>query len=123
MGTLITEAGHWFHGIHIPKVGPGDGYIDMEIESLNLVPGQYAISLWITGSGGKPIYDGDVRASLEVEAADVYGSGRMLNSSHGLVYFPQRWRVEQTSRDLSFFTVGNYHGYNREHSRTTHYLE
>jgi lipopolysaccharide transport system ATP-binding protein len=96
MGTLITEAGHWFHGIHIPKVGPGDGYIDMEIESLNLVPGQYAISLWITGSGGKPIYDGDVRASLEVEAADVYGSGRMLNSSHGLVYFPQRWRVEQT---------------------------
>ena len=95
MGTLITESNHWLHGIHIPEVGPGDGYIDVEIESLNLVPGQYSFSLWITGPEGKPVYDGDVRASLEVEVADVYRSGRMLNSSHGLVYFPQRWRVTQ----------------------------
>ncbi len=42
MGTLITETGHWLHGIHIPKVGPGDGHIDVEIESLNLIPGQYS---------------------------------------------------------------------------------
>jgi lipopolysaccharide transport system ATP-binding protein len=95
MGTLITETGHWLFGIHIPKVGPGDGYIDVEIESLNLVPGQYSFSLWITGPEGKPVYDGDVRASLEVDVADVYRSGRMLNSSYGLVYFPQRWRVTQ----------------------------
>lgn len=94
MGTLITETSTWHNGIDIPKVGPGDGYIDVEIESLNLVPGQYSFSLWITGQS-KTVYDGDVRASLEVEAADVYRSGRMLNSSYGLVYFPQRWRVEQ----------------------------
>ena len=93
MGTLITECGHWMHGIHIPKVGPGDGYIDLEIDSLNLVPGQYSLSLWITGQGGKPIYDGDVRASLDVEVSDVYKSGRMIDSRHGIVYFPQRWRV------------------------------
>ncbi len=95
MGTLITETGHWLHGIHIPKVGPGGGYIDLEIQSLNLVPGTYSLSLWITGRGGKPIYDGDVHASLEVEVADVYGSGSMLDSRYGLVYFPQRWRVPQ----------------------------
>jgi hypothetical protein len=95
MGTLITETGHWLHGVHIPKVGPGDGYIDLEIQSLNLVPGTYSLSLWITARGGKPIYDGDVRASLEVEVTDVYGSGSMLDSRFGLVYFPQRWRVPQ----------------------------
>jgi hypothetical protein len=94
MGTLITEVGHWHHGIHIPKVGPGDGYIDVEIESLNLVAGQYTISLWITGAGGKPVYDGDVRAALEVEAADVYRSGRLLNGKSGIVYFPQRWKIQ-----------------------------
>ena len=93
MGTLITECGHWLHGIHISKVEPGDGYIDVEIESLNLVPGRYQFSLWITGPGGKPVYDGDVRASLEVEVTDVYRSGRMLDSRFGFVYFPQRWKI------------------------------
>jgi lipopolysaccharide transport system ATP-binding protein len=93
MGTLITETYHRLLGVHIPKVEPGDGYIDVEIESLNLVPGQYALSLWITAPGGAPVYDGDVRASLEVEVADVYRSGRMLDSRSGLVYFPQRWDI------------------------------
>ena len=95
LGTMITEAGHGLHGIHIPKVGPGDGHVDVEIDLLNLVPGQYSLSLWITGHWGKPVYDGDVRVSLEVEVKDVYGAGQMLDSRFGLVYFPQRWRVEQ----------------------------
>jgi lipopolysaccharide transport system ATP-binding protein len=93
MGTLVTECGHWMHGIHIPKVDPGEGHVDIEIDSLNLTPGQYTLSLWITGPEGKPIYDGDVRASLEVEVADVYRSGRTLDSRYGFVFFPQRWKV------------------------------
>jgi lipopolysaccharide transport system ATP-binding protein len=93
MGTMITETGHGLHGIHIPKVGPGDGCIELEIDSLNLVPGQYSLSLWITGQLSKIVYDGDVRALLEVEVADVYKSGRPLDGRHGIVYFPQRWRV------------------------------
>lgn len=95
MGTLITETGHRLNGIHIPKIGTGDGYIDVQIESLNLVPGRYEFSLWITAPSGSPVYDGDVRASLEVEVTDVYRSGRMLDSRFGVVYFPQRWRVTQ----------------------------
>ena len=93
MGTLITECGHWMHGIRISKVEPGDGYIDLEIEALNLLPGRYQFSLWITAQGGKPVYDGDVQASLEVEVTDVYRSGRMLDNRFGFVYFPQRWKV------------------------------
>ena len=93
MGTLITETSHRLNGIHIDKVGPGDGYIDMEIESLNLVPGRYQFSLWITAPGGKPVYDGDVQASLEIDATDVYKSGRIVDSKFGLVYFPQRWNI------------------------------
>jgi lipopolysaccharide transport system ATP-binding protein len=93
MGTLITETGHRLNGVNIRSVKPGDGYVEIKIDSLNLVPGVYALSLWITGYGGKPIYDGDVRTSLEVEVADVYRSGRLITSSHGLVYFRQSWDV------------------------------
>jgi len=95
MGTLITECGHWMHGIRISKLDPGDGYLDLKIEALNLLPGRYQFSLWITASDGMPVYDGDVRTSLEIEAADVYRSGRILNSRYGIVYFPQRWKVTQ----------------------------
>jgi lipopolysaccharide transport system ATP-binding protein len=100
MGTLITESGNWHHGIHIPKVEPGSGHIDVEIESLNLIAGQYSLSLWITGTSDKHVYDGDVRTSLDIEAADVYRSGRMLNSSHGITYFPQRWTAPEATAGL-----------------------
>jgi len=96
LGTLITETNHGLHGIHIQKVERGDGYIDLEIDSLNLVPGRYYMSLWITGLEGNPIYDGDVRTALQVEVADVCGSGRELSSRNGIVYFPQRWELPQT---------------------------
>lgn len=96
MGTLITETGHRLNGIHITQVAPGDGYVDVELDSLNLVPARYKFSLWITAPGGKPVYDGDIRASIEVNVNDVYKSGRLLDSRHGLVYFPQRWRLTQT---------------------------
>jgi hypothetical protein len=97
MGTLITDTSPWLHGVHIPEVRPGHGHIDLEFESLNLVPGHYAISLWIVAVGGTPIFDGDVRASLEIEVADVYGSGRVLDHRYGLVYFPQRWGTPTNS--------------------------
>jgi len=93
MGTLITESGNVIHGVDVPRVEPGDGYIEVEIESLNLLPAQYYLSLWITEPGGKPIYDGDVRVVLEVEPANIYASGRTPTSRHGIAYFPQRWSV------------------------------
>lgn len=93
MGTLITETGNVIHGVDVPRVEPGDGHIDVEIESLNLLPAQYYLSLWITELGGTPIYDGDVRVVLEVEPANIYASGRTPTSRHGIAFFPQRWSI------------------------------
>jgi len=95
MGTLITETSHFLHGLRIPVVESGEGFIDLEIDLLNLVPGSYHLSLWVTAAGGLPVYDGDVRAELTVEVAGVYPGGRELNKSLGIVYFPQRWRIPQ----------------------------
>jgi lipopolysaccharide transport system ATP-binding protein len=95
MGTLITETGNVLDGIDIPEVGPEEGYVEVKIDSLNLLPARYYLSLWITELGGTPVYDGDVRAMLEIEAANVYRSGRMPDSRFGIVYFPLRWSVPQ----------------------------
>ncbi|HVV66364.1 MAG TPA: ABC transporter ATP-binding protein [Rhizomicrobium sp.] len=93
MGTLVTESGHLLHGIPIVRLDPGHGHIDIDIESLNLLPDRYHLSLWITDPSGQAIYDGDVRSVLEIEAADVYKSGKLPNSRQGIVYFPLRWKV------------------------------
>jgi hypothetical protein len=94
MGTLITEAHNDSQGVDIPRLEPGDGYIDVEIESLNLFPAQYYFSLWITDQAGlTKVYDGDARTVLEVEPANIYASGWTPTSRHGIVYFPQRWSV------------------------------
>jgi lipopolysaccharide transport system ATP-binding protein len=99
MGTLITEAHNDTHGVDIPCVEPGDGYIEVEIESLNLLPAQYYLSLWITDVAGlKQVYDGDARTRLEVEPANIYASGWTPTSRHGIAYFPQRWRVPSNCR-------------------------
>lgn len=93
MGTLITETGNVTHGVDVPRVEPGDGYIEVEIDSLNLLPAKYYLSLWITEVGGTPVFDGDVRTLLEVEPANIYASGRTPTSQHGIAFFPQRWSV------------------------------
>jgi lipopolysaccharide transport system ATP-binding protein len=93
MGTLITLSGSDLHGISIPRLEPEDGYIDVEIESLNLLPAQYNFSLWIADDTNSVIYDGDVHTVFEVEPANIYVSGWTPTSRHGIVYFPQRWSV------------------------------
>jgi lipopolysaccharide transport system ATP-binding protein len=93
MGTLITLSASDIHGVDIPCVEPGDGYIDVEIESLNLLPAQYKFSLWITDRKNEVIYDGDVHTVFEVKPANIYLSGWKQTSRHGIVYFPQRWSV------------------------------
>ena len=94
-GTLVTDTSTWHHAIDIPLVPPGDGYIDLHIDFLNLLPARYYFSLWITGAAS-PVHDNiEYCAQLEVELSNVYSSGRMLDSRSGIVFFPQRWKVNE----------------------------
>jgi hypothetical protein len=97
MGTLVTETGTWHHGIAIPLVKPGEGYLDLEIDCLNLLPAKYTLSLWVTDMEGVVIYDNIEHAiTIEVESANIYQSGRNLDSRCGIVFFPQRWNLSGT---------------------------
>jgi len=96
-GTLITDTSTWHHAIDIPLVPPGDGYVDLHIDFLNLLPARYYFSLWITGPAS-PVHDNiEHCAELDVELANVYSSGRMLDSRSGIVFFPQHWTVHEPS--------------------------
>jgi len=96
MGTLLTWTSNWHHGKLIPSLSPGDGYVDLEIDSLNLVPGTYAFSLWLTGEDQKVLDKIETGLALDVEVSDVYNCGRVLESKWGTIYFPQRWKIPES---------------------------
>src|ERR1700721_3346374 len=94
MGTLLTDTSTWHHSLDIPVVASGDGHIDLHIEIFHLLPGRYSFSLWLTGASS-PVHDNvEHCAQIEVELANVYSSGKALDSKLGIVYFPQRWNLE-----------------------------
>jgi len=96
-GTLITEAGTWYHGLEIPLIPAGEGYIDLEIDELNLVAGRYYLSL--RAESETHLYDlPDHAASLDIEEAPIYGSSRRIDSRQGVVFFRQRWRFDGIGR-------------------------
>jgi lipopolysaccharide transport system ATP-binding protein len=95
LGTLVTDTSTWHHAIDIPLVPPGEGFVDLHIDFLNLLPARYYFSLWITGAAS-PVHDNvEHCAELEIELANVYSSGRMLDNRSGIVFFPQRWKLHE----------------------------
>lgn len=90
-GTLIAASNNWATGNDIPAAEPGAGFADFEIDRLYLLPGRYYLSLWL----GKWSNLHDVLKNciaFEVEPSDYYGSGRGIDSSFGLMFFPSRWK-------------------------------
>ena len=52
MGVLVTDTSTSHHGIYISSLIPGDGYVDLEIDCLNLLAAKYTLSLWVTDMQG-----------------------------------------------------------------------
>jgi lipopolysaccharide transport system ATP-binding protein len=93
LGTLVTDTSTWHHGIDIPEVPSGDGHIDLEIDAVNLLQASYFLSLWITGADSK-VHDGLEHCTrLEIGLANIYNSTRVIDSRHGILYFPQKWKL------------------------------
>lgn len=95
LGTLITSFNTWTTGFNIPTLPSGSGCIELEIDSLNFVPGRYYISLWLSSVGIE--YDRLNHCTiLDVEGWDVYKSGRKLDSRYfGIVFFPYHWKLDE----------------------------
>jgi hypothetical protein len=91
----VTETSTWLHGLDIPLVPKGEGYVDLEIGALNLMAGRYQISLWLDSAVRIHLYDMLENAvRLDVEEAPVYNSTRRIDSRYGVMFFPQRWHLD-----------------------------
>jgi lipopolysaccharide transport system ATP-binding protein len=102
LGTLVTDTSTWLHGLNIPLIPSGEGYVELEIDALNLIPGRYYLSLLLESRPEKRVFDVlDHAMALDVEEAPIYGQSRRIDSRFGLVFFPQRWRVEGIGRGAS----------------------
>ncbi|NNM60910.1 MAG: ABC transporter ATP-binding protein [Steroidobacteraceae bacterium] len=102
MGTLIADTSTGLHNVAIPATGPGDGYVDLELERLNLVSGRYTLMFKVEGGVEGRVWDEDVRCYLDVEPSADTGTVRPLNSRHGLVYFSQRWKINGAAAQVEF---------------------
>jgi lipopolysaccharide transport system ATP-binding protein len=94
LGTLITETSTWHHGLEIPVVAEGDGYVELSIRGLNLTAGRYSLTLAITGMGNHVFDWIDNGFVLDVEPSSVYGSSITIDSRYGVSYFSQLWNLD-----------------------------
>ena len=101
--TMVTEVGTSHHGIYIPTIEPGQGYVDLEIESLNLMAAKYKLSLWLTDMPGQLVYDNIEHAvTFEVEGANLFQSGKAMDGRQGIVFFPQKWNLAGMSGEVKY---------------------
>jgi lipopolysaccharide transport system ATP-binding protein len=90
-GMLVTESSTRLHNIELPRLSSGDAYIDIDISALNLMPGAYYLSAGVITIGG-PVHDtADNCLRIEVQPGTIYGSGRVIDNTFGVAYFPQTW--------------------------------
>jgi hypothetical protein len=97
LGTKLTDLHTWGTGVDIPMTPPGPGFISVEVDFVNLMPGTYYLGIWIASDGGEFHDTLDHVMALEVEPSDFYGSGRGIESRFGLMFFPCRWKPGKLS--------------------------
>ena len=91
VGTLVTTISTWATGLEIAQLPEGDGRIDLEIESFNVMPARYYVSLWLSSFGGVKYDALDHCVAVDVESGDPYGTGKGMESRFGLVYMMGKW--------------------------------
>ncbi len=97
MGVKVAQIGTADTSYSIPFLPAGDGYIDLRIDSMILMPGRYWMSFWVTS----PNHYNDANhcwdvleqcVSLDIEPSDFYKSGSGVGRQFGIVLLPCQWR-------------------------------
>ncbi|MDH3520139.1 MAG: ABC transporter ATP-binding protein [Myxococcales bacterium] len=88
VGNLVALQTHIQHG-PLDKL-PASGRVRCEVRQLPLAPGAYTLSVGMT-TGGEQLDWVERYVELEVQPADVYGTGRLPNPRHGAVLVQATW--------------------------------
>jgi len=91
-GARIATFGSSISGHYINKLLPGNGYVDIDIDSLNVMPDRYYFSFWIVGDRESKYFERiEWCSSLDVEYSNYYKSGKGINKELGYVFIPCNW--------------------------------
>jgi len=93
MGAMVTSLHTWTMGYEIPVLPVGTGYIDLEIDFLNLMPGRYHITLKLEGIGLVHYDILEHCVTLDVETSDYCKTGRGNDRRFGIIFLPGRWNL------------------------------
>jgi lipopolysaccharide transport system ATP-binding protein len=97
LGAKVATLSSYLSGHEIPKLYPGTGYVDVDINFLNIMPDRYYLTLYIntrdTPDKNALTHDSLHRcAAIDVEAYDYYRSGRKgIDKFWGIMFLPCRW--------------------------------
>jgi lipopolysaccharide transport system ATP-binding protein len=100
MGSQLTTLCTNLSGYETPILNPGDGYVDVDIEFLNVMPDRYFITLSTfneneVSTNKAPGYDKLERcAVLDVEGSNYYHTGKGVDKWWGVMFFPYKWNFE-----------------------------
>lgn len=94
LGTLVTDVSTGCTGTHISDLPPGRGYIDVEIDFLNLMPATYSMSLFIHNNSTRMYEALEYCVSFDVHVSDFYGSGMGITSANGIMFLPFKWYLD-----------------------------
>ena len=79
--------------LEIPEID-GAGSIELEIARLSLMPRRYLVDVAVGDDVNPHRYDHIIGAAeLEIEPADVYGSGKLWGAAWSYVFFDCKWRL------------------------------
>jgi lipopolysaccharide transport system ATP-binding protein len=97
-GEKIATLSSFLSGHEIPALYPGTGYIDVDIDFLNIMPNRYYVTVYILNKNGNVnsnVIDSIEHAgTLDVDISNYYGSDRGIDKWWGIMFIPCRWNFE-----------------------------
>ena len=99
-GEKVATMSTSLSGHELPTLNPGSGYVDLDIDFLNLNPDRYYITVYVINSADavddKVIcYDSIERcAVMDVDTYDYYGSGKGIDKFWGVMFLPCKWSFD-----------------------------
>lgn len=102
-GAKIATIGSSISGHDINKLLPGNGYVDVDIDSLNVMPDRYFFDFWIAGTREKQFFDRiPLGARLDVEYSNYFKTGKGIDKELGCVFFPCKWEIHSNTTEEGY---------------------
>jgi lipopolysaccharide transport system ATP-binding protein len=106
IGEKVATMSTSLSGHELPTLYPGQGYVDLDIDFLNINPDRYYITVYAINTtdredGETICYDSIERcAVLDVSVSDYYGSGKGIDKYWGVMFLPCKWSFNGIKSDV-----------------------